>query len=462
MTLSATFNPEQFLRDAFLKAIAAVHPAQCIPDYLSQVNLSVPKGRFIIIGAGKAAAAMAQATEIWCQRSWSNNWSESSPEYSQNSVHKRIEGLVVTRYGHGAACQYVEVIEAAHPVPDAAGEQAAQRMLQLVQGLSADDFVLCLMSGGGSALLSLPAPGITAADKRAVNRALLASGAAISEMNCVRRHLSAIKGGHLALACAPAKVLTLLISDVPGDDPAVIASGPTIPDHSTPAQAWEIIQRYQLTLDPTVLARVQAVLQQPVNQGSHTCPLPNDPRLANQSHVLLATAQTALEAVVKMAHANGIQPLLLGGSIEGDASEVAKVHAGIARQIQQYDQPISKPCLIISGGETTVTLRDSKHGRGGRNAEFMLSLAIALNGLPGVYALAGDTDGIDGTENTAAFFCGPEILQQAEQQGLSAKSMLAQHDAWSFFDALQRTVSTGPTCTNVNDLRLICLLNKAD
>jgi glycerate 2-kinase len=416
-------EPRSLLRQMFEAAVAAAQPALCIPPHLPER----PKGRLIVIGAGKASAAMARAVEAHWQ----------GP----------LEGLVVTRYGYAVPCERIEIVEAAHPVPDAAGETAAQRILALVQSAKADDTVLCLISGGGSALLALPLPGLTLADKQAVNRALLASGATISEMNAVRRHLSAIKGGRLAAAAYPAKTLTLLISDVPGDAPADIASGPTVADSSTRDDALAIIRRYAIALPPAV----EKVLQ---NEASESIK-PGDPRLAQAETRLIATPQMALEAAAVVARAAGLAVHILGDAIEGEARDVGKVMAGIALQTAGRAQPFTPPCVLLSGGETTVTVRGK--GRGGRNVEFLLALAIALNAQPKVWALAGDTDGVDGLEEIAGAFVTPDTLQRAWNAGIRPRDALAANDGHGFFEALGDSLVTGPTLTNVNDFRAILI-----
>lgn len=425
--MTMTENCRDLLLRLFHAAIAAAAPEKCLPPHLP----SAPKGRTIVVGAGKAAAAMAKAVE--------NHW--DGP----------LSGLVVTRYGHGLPCKRIEVVEAAHPVPDAAGRQAASRILEMVQGLTEDDLVLCLISGGGSALLALPAPGLTLEDKQAVNKALLRSGANISEMNCVRKHLSAIKGGRLVSACAPAKVVTLLISDVPGDDPSVIASGPTIPDPTTFADALAILNKYGIAGPGSVIEHLQAAKDE--------TPKPGDPRLARCETITIATAQDSLEAAAALARDAGITPVILGDSIEGEARDVALVHAGIARQIARRGQPAAAACVLLSGGETTVTVRGD--GRGGRNAEFLLALAVALDGHPGIYAVAGDTDGIDGTEDNAGCVLAPDSLARAEALGVRAKDRLADNDGYGFFQALGDLVVTGPTRTNINDFRAILITREA-
>ncbi len=414
-------NHRQFLLHLFQAAVQAAAPARCLPAHLPPP----PRGRTLVVGAGKAAAAMAQAVE--------EHW------------HGPLSGLVVTRYGHGAPCRRIEVVEAAHPVPDAAGREAAGRILAAVRGLTADDLVLCLISGGGSALLSLPAPGLTLEDKQVINRALLKSGANIAEMNCVRKHLSAIKGGRLAAACAPARVVTLVISDVPGDDPSVVASGPTVADPTTCADALAILEKYGIREPRAALDHLRA--------GQDETPKPDDPRLAGAETIVIASAQGSLEAAARLARDAGITPVILGDSIEGEAREVALVHAGIARQAARHGQPAAAPCVLLSGGETTVTVRG--HGRGGRNTEFLLALALALDGHPGIHALAADTDGIDGSENNAGAWLAPDSLARAAALGVDAKRRLADNDGYGFFAPLGDLVVTGPTRTNVNDFRAI-------
>jgi hydroxypyruvate reductase len=358
-----------------------------------------------------------------------------------------LSGLVVTRYGYAVPCERIEIVEAAHPVPDAAGMRAATRILDLVGNLSEHDLVLCLISGGGSALLPLPAPGLTLDMKQNVSRALLKSGATISEMNCVRRHLSAIKGGRLGAACHPARVLTLMISDVPGDRPGDIASGPTVPDPTTSGDALAILRRYAIDPPREVLDLLES--------GRGESVKPGDPRLARATAHTIATPQMALEAAAATARAAGMAAHILGDAIEGEARDVGKVFAGVARQVAARDQPVGAPCVLLSGGETTVTVRGS--GRGGRNVEFLLSLAIALEGHSRIYALAGDTDGVDGQEEIAGAFMSPESLARARELGLSPNDMLADNDAHRFFGSLGDSVITGPTLTNVNDFRAILI-----
>jgi hydroxypyruvate reductase len=409
------------LRAMFEAAVNAAAPALCVPPHLP----TPPKGRTIVVGAGKAAAAMAAAVET--------HW--NGP----------IDGLVVTRYGHGAPASRIKVVEASHPVPDAAGPAAARAILDLVKSLGPDDLLLCLISGGGSALLALPDGEITLADKQAINRALLRSGAHIGEMNCVRKHLSAIKGGRLAVAAAPARVVSLIISDVPGDDLSVIASGPTVPDATTQADALAVLEKYGIEASP-------AVMKQLSNPAAET-PKPGDPRFANVANILIATPQGSLEAAAKIAREAGFAPLILGNAIEGEARECGIVHAGIALQAAGFGQPAEPPCAIISGGETTVTVRGK--GRGGRNAEFLLSLAIALGGRADISALAADTDGIDGSEDNAGAIIGPDTLGRAASAGVDVVRRLADNDAYTVFSGLSDLIVTGPTRTNVNDFRAI-------
>jgi glycerate 2-kinase len=417
-------SAETLLRAMFDAAIASAQPSLCIPPHLPEE----PRGRLIVIGAGKASAAMARAVE--------ESWRGAS-----------LSGLVVTRYGYAVPCEHIEIVEAAHPVPDAAGMHAAERMLKLVGHLREDDLVLCLISGGGSALLPLPAPGLTLDMKQSVSRALLASGATISEMNCVRRHLSGIKGGRLAAACYPARVLTLLISDVPGDRPVDIASGPTVGDPTTSADALNIVRRYGIELPQAVLKLLES--------GRGESVKPDDPRLARASACTIATPQMALEAAAGVARDAGVAVHILSDAIEGESREVGTVFAAIARQVAERSQPFGAPCILLSGGETTVTVRGQ--GRGGRNVEFLLSLAIALEGHRRIYALAGDTDGVDGQEEIAGAYLSPDSLDRARSLGLRAQDMLGNNDAHSFFGALHDSVVTGPTLTNVNDFRAILI-----
>ena len=414
-------TPRELLRKMFDAAVNAAQPEHCIPPHLP----APPRGRLLIIGAGKASAAMAKAVE--------DHWAGE------------LSGLVVTRYGYAVSCRRIEIVEAAHPVPDAAGLAAARRILDLVQRLSPEDVVLCLISGGGSSLLVLPAEGLTLEDKQAVNTALLKSGASISEMNCVRRHLSAIKGGRLAAACHPAKVVTLLISDVPGDNPTNIASGPTVPDPTTCADALDITKRYGIEVSRKVIDILE--------NGRGETVKPGDPRLAGIDTRMIATPQMALEAAAALARDAGIPAHILGDSIEGEARDVGKVMAGIALQVAQRGQPFAPPCMLLSGGETTVTVRGSR--RGGRNVEFLLSLGVALDGHPGIFAIAGDTDGVDGQEEIAGATLSPDSLARAWAKGILPKDSLANNDGHGFFGALGDSLVTGPTLTNVNDFRAV-------
>lgn len=416
-------HPRVLLRDMFDAAVAAAQPALCLTQHLPEP----PKGRTIVIGAGKASAAMARALE--------DNW--SGP----------LQGLVVTRYGYEVACQRIEIMQAAHPVPDAASQAAAARMREMVQGLSADDLVIALVSGGGSSLLVEPAPGLSLADKQAVNAALLASGANISEMNTVRRHLSGIKGGRLAAACHPARLVTLLISDVPGDAPQDIASGPTVADTTTREDAWDILRRYNIALSEPMRAWLDSASSESIK--------PNDPRLASAEVRMITAPQVALRAAAKRAQRAGLAAHILSDRIEGEARDVGKVMAAISQQVMAQGQPFARPCVLLSGGETTVTMRGQ--GRGGRNVEFLLSLAVALDGAPGVYALAADTDGVDGIEEIAGATLGPDTLRRAWALGMNPRSHLDNNDAHSFFQRLGDSVVTGPTLTNVNDFRAILL-----
>ncbi|MFP5391412.1 MAG: glycerate kinase [Gammaproteobacteria bacterium] len=414
-------EPRDLLRAMFDAAVAAAQPARCLPPHLP----APPRGRTFVVGAGKASAEMARVLE--------QHW--AGP----------LTGLVVTRYGYAVPCERIEIVEAAHPVPDAAGLKAARRMLDLVANLTADDLVICLISGGGSALLPLPAEGLDLADKQRLNAALLSSGATIGEMNCVRRHLSGIKGGRLAAACHPARVVSLLISDVPGDDPVDIASGPTCADPSTCADAPAVLQRYGIEVPP----HVRAVLK----SGAGESVKPGDARLAGHEIHLITAPQIALEAAAQVARAAGVPAHILGDSIEGEARDVGIVMAGIARQVATRGQPFAPPCVLLSGGETTVTVRG--HGRGGRNVEFLLSLGVALDGLAGVHAIACDTDGVDGQEDIAGALLAPDTLARAYAQGVRARDSLANNDGHGFFQTLGDSVVSGPTLTNVNDFRAI-------
>jgi len=430
-------EPRAFLEHLYRTAVHRALPLHNTAPFLPPP----PRGRTLVLGAGKAGGAMAQAVEAL--------WPAEAP----------LSGLVVTRYGHvpprppGLPAR-IEVVEAAHPVPDAAGLAAAQRMLSLAQGLTPDDLVLCLISGGGSALLTLPAEGLELQDKQRINRELLASGATIAEMNCVRKHLSRIKGGRLAAACAPAPVVTLTISDVPGDDPSIIASGPTVPDASSCADAVAILSRYGIAVPGAIMSLLE--------QGALETPKPGDAVFAGHAVHLIATPQQSLQAAADAARAAGLAAHILSDEIEGESREVGKVHAALARAVARQGQPFARPCVILSGGETTVTVRKpapgTAPGRGGRAGEFCLGLAQALQGQPGVWALAADTDGIDGVEDNAGAFVAPDTLARAAAAGLKADAHLQRNDAYGFFDPLGDLLVTGPTHTNVNDFRALLVL----
>jgi hydroxypyruvate reductase len=421
--VSQSAAARDLLRRLFDAAIDSAQPVHHIQSFLPPP----PRGRLIVVGAGKASAAMARAVE--------DHW------------HAPLSGLVVTRAGYALPCQRIEIIEGSHPVPDASSLRAAERIRERVEGLTAEDLVLCLMSGGGSALLTLPLEGLTLGDKQALNRALLKSGATISEMNCLRRHLSAIKGGRLAAACCPAKVVTLLISDVPGDDPIDIASGPTVGDPTTCADALGILDRYRIEMS----AQVRAAL----TSGRGESVKPGDPRLRGIETHLIATPQMALEAAAAIARAHGVQPLILSDRLEGEARDVGTVLAGIALQIASRGQPAAAPCVLLSGGETTVTVRGD--GLGGRNVEFLLSLGVALNGHPRIHAIAGDTDGVDGSAEIAGAYLTPDSLERARAQGINPRASLERNDGHGFFKAIGDSVVTGPTFTNVNDFRAVLI-----
>ena len=430
-------DPAGFLRHLYDVAVRNALPIEGLARHLPKP----PKGRTLVLGAGKAGGSMAQALEAL--------WPAEAPLF----------GLVVTRYDHipprpeGLPVR-LEVVEAAHPVPDAAGLAAAERILALTQGLTADDLVICLISGGGSSLLTLPAEGIDLAEKQRINKALLESGAAIGEMNCVRKHLSRIKGGRLAAACYPAKVVTLTISDVPGDDPSVIASGPTVPDASTCADALAILNRYQISIPESVRAALDA--------GQRETPKPGDARFEGHTVHLIATPQQSLEAAAAAAREAGMAVHVLSDEMEGESREVGKVHAALARAVAKHGEPFAKPCVILSGGETTVTIRPRQpgaaKGRGGRAGEFCLGLAQALQGQEKVWALAADTDGIDGIEDNAGARVSPCTLKRAAEKNLRISDHLDRNDAYGYFSAIDDLVITGPTHTNVNDFRAILIL----
>ena len=427
--------------EACLRALFAAAVAAAAPDALVAGRLPAPPaGRTVVVGAGKAAAAMARAVE----QAWPGPLSG-------------VSGLVVTPYGHGVTCTRVEVVEAAHPVPDEAGRQAAARIVAQVGGLTADDLVLCLVSGGGSSLLALPAAGVGLDDEREVGAALLRSGAPIAEINCVRKHLSAIKGGRLAVAARPAAVVTLIISDVPGDDPSVVASGPTVGDPTTYAQALAVLEKYGIQPPPAALEHLRAGAVGGRDAPPET-PKPGDARLSRASTVVLATAHDALAAAAATAESWGLLPIVLGESIEGEASEVGLRHAEHALHLAGWYEDEAAAAVLLSGGETTVTVRGN--GRGGRNTEYLLGLALGLAGHPGIYALAADTDGIDGTAGNAGAFVAPDTLGRALAAGFDPAALLADNDAYALFEGLDDLVVTGPTRTNVNDLRAIVVTGR--
>jgi glycerate 2-kinase len=430
-------QPREFLRHLYDAAVKRALPLHNTKAFLPKP----PRGRTIVIGAGKAGGAMAQAVEA--------HWPADA----------HLEGLVVTRYGHTpprpAGLQpRIDVVQASHPVPDAAGLAAAQRIMAMVQGLTRDDLVLCLISGGGSALLTSPADGLSFEDKQRINKQLLESGANIGEMNCVRKHLSRVKGGRLAEACAPARVVTLTISDVPGDEPSVIASGPTVPDVTTCADALGILKRYGIEVPAAVMAQLES--------GALETPKPGDAIFDGHEVHLITTPQQSLEAAADAARAAGLAAYILSDEMEGESREVGKVQAALARAVAQKNQPFSKPCVILSGGETTVTVKPIKdgatRGKGGRAGEFCLGLALALQAQPGVYAIAADTDGIDGMEDNAGAFIAPDTLARAAAKGMKVDRFLDRNDAYGYFEALGDLVVTGPTYTNVNDFRAILIL----
>jgi glycerate 2-kinase len=422
-----TFDPKTFLTSIFEAAVGAADPERKIRSHLP----AKPEGRTIVIGAGKGSAQMAAAFE----KAWDGP----------------IEGLVVTRYGYAAPCERIEIIEAAHPVPDEAGLAASRRLLEKVSGLTADDLVVALISGGGSALLPSPAPGLTLADEIAVNEALLASGAPIAAMNTIRKHLSAIKGGRLAAAAWPARVVSLVVSDIPGDDPAMVASGPTIPGVGNRADALGYVEAYRMKLPHAVMTHL--------NSPEADAPDPGDERFAGNEVHLIASAAASLEAAAAAAERHDVRAVVLSDSIEGEAREVGSVHAALAREVASRDRPFKKPVLMLSGGETTVTLRGGgkSGGKGGRNSEFLLALAIGIDGFDGIHALAADTDGIDGSENNAGAFADGSTVARMRAAGIDAKAMLAGNNAWTAFNAVDDLFVPGPTGTNVNDLRAILI-----
>lgn len=418
-------DPRAFLNRLMDAAIAAADPIKCVPPHLP----APPKGRAVVLGGGKASAAMARAVE--------DNWPGE------------ISGLIVTRYGYAVDCERIEIVEAAHPVPDRAGLEAAERMVEMARDLGPDDLCLALMSGGASSLLTMPAPGLTLEDKQAVNRALLQSGATISEMNCVRKHLSAIKGGRLARAIAPASLVTLMISDVPGDDPAVIGSGPTVPDATTFAEARAIIDKYGI--DPGEAAR------RFLEAAADETPKPGDPAFTGALEAMVARPKASLEAAAEVARAAGVTPVILGDALEGESRVVAAEHAALARRIQDGAGPAPAPAVLLSGGETTVTIRGN--GDGGPNAEYALALAIALDGRDGVWGLAVDTDGTDGSRDNAGGLLSPTTLERARSLGMDPMSLLENNDSYGFFEGAGGLIVTGPTFTNVNDFRAVLVLS---
>lgn len=423
MTAALASPPQELLRQLFDAAVGSAQPENIVSPHLP----ALPAGKMVVIGAGKASAAMARAVETHYQ--------------------VPLTGCVVVPTGYQVDCDHIEIMEAAHPVPDKAGRRAARRMMELVEPLGKDDLVLVLISGGGSSLLAMPAPGLLLADKQAINTALLRSGASISEINTVRRHLSAIKGGRLAAACHPAQVLNLAISDVPGDQLTDIASGPTVGDPSTTADALDVLRHYHISIPDAV----RDLLASPNAESIK----PDHPNLAGVSSKIIGSSQHALMAAAAQARQAGITPVILGDSIEGESREVAKVMAGIARQVKRHQQPASTPCVLLSGGETTVTVKG--RGKGGRNVEFLLALALTLQEDADIYAVAADTDGIDGSEPVAGAFINPDTLQRARSMGLSARQYLDTNDAHRFFSQLGDQLVTGPTFTNVNDFRAVLI-----
>jgi glycerate 2-kinase len=420
----------EFLRQLFRVAVSAVSPAVCLRPHLP----GPPPGRTLVIGAGKAAAAMARVVE--------EGW--DGP----------LSGIAVTRYGHGVPCRRVQVVEAGHPLPDTAGLAAAVRVLGMTSSLTREDLVLCLLSGGGSALLPLPAPGLTLEDKQLVSSSLLRSGATIAEMNCVRKHLSAIKGGRLGAACFPARVVTLAISDVPGDDPSLIASGPTTADPTTYAEALAVLARYRVEAPTAVREHLEAGAA----GARDETPKPGDARLACATTTIVARARDALAAAARAAEAANVAVLDLGSEVQGEACTVAAAHAEMALRLAEREESAQLPCVLLSGGETTVTVRGE--GRGGRNTEYLLALALALQGRPGIYGLAADTDGVDGTESNAGAFLAPNTLARARAANLDSEAFLSRNDSFSFFSTLGDLLVTGPTRTNVNDFRALLVLHR--
>jgi len=425
MTTGVIDNPQNFLRELFDVAVAAADPLKCVPAHLPDP----PVGRTVVLGAGKASAAMAKAVE--------DNWTGE------------ISGLVVTRYGFGVPCERIEIIEASHPVPDTAGHKAAGRIVELAKNLGPDDLCIALISGGASSLLSYPAEGLTLEDKQEVNKRLLASGANISEMNCVRKHLSAIKGGRLAEAVYPARLVTLLISDVPGDVPAVIGSGPTVPDQSTFAEALAVIEKYEIKLPEAVDAYLHDALEE--------TPKPGAPVFENTSLCFAGLPKASLAAAAEVASRAGLAVLNLGDDLEGESRDVGRQHAALALEIKNGTGPVKAPAILLSGGETTVTLKGD--GGGGPNGEYALAMAMALGGAEGVHVLACDTDGIDGSEDNAGAMVTPDTLECVNRLGLDARAYLENNDSYGFFEQAGGLLITGPTCTNVNDFRAVLVLS---
>jgi glycerate 2-kinase len=423
--MKAEIEPHSFFTSLFSAAVSAADPEHIIRDCLPEK----PRGRTVVIGAGKGSAQMAAAFE----KAWDGP----------------LEGLVVTRYGYGAPCEKIEIIEAAHPVPDEAGLVASRRIFHMVQGLGEDDLVVALISGGGSALLPSPPEGMTLADEIAVNEALLASGAPISAMNTVRKHLSTIKGGRLAMAAHPAKVVSLIVSDIPGDNPAFVASGPTVPDAASRQDALGIVENYRLNLPESAMKRLES--------AAADAPSPHDALFVKNSNLVIASAARSLEAAADEAKKHGLQAVILSDAIEGEAREVAGVHAAIAREVATRGRPFAKPVVLLSGGETTVTIRE-KGGKGGRNSEFLLAFALAIDGVAGIHAFAADTDGIDGSQDNAGAFADFTTAGRMREAGLDPKAVLARNDAWTAFDAVGDLFVPGPTGTNVNDLRAILIV----
>ena len=430
------FSPEEFLSDLFGVAVKAASP-----DF-SKIKEKFPKeveGKIIVIGAGKAAASMASSFELSAKELWSD------------SAYQKIQGLVITRYQHGSTCEKIKVVEASHPVPDEAGENAAHQIIQMLKDLTVNDLVVCLISGGGSSLLTVPAEGISLDEKKLINKQLLACGASISEINCVRKHLSKIKGGRLAEIAYPAKIMTYVISDVPGDDPSVIASGPTLPDETTCEDALKIIKKYRIAISELILNQLKSRKLETPKLNAHVFQNMQPP-------VVMGTAKQSIEAARMYAENAGFNALVLSDSIEGEAADVGKVLGATALWLSENkEKNLPKPLVLISGGETTVTVKNCS-GRGGRNTEFLLSLVNTLQGAKNIYAIAADTDGIDGSENNAGAIAGPETLQKAKNKGLSAKDYLERNDAYTFFQGIDGLLLTGPTRTNVNDFRAIVIL----